>query len=574
MENIPLAIKDLNPVSSELSKIYIPPYRILWYNEKINDAENIMKNTEYQAVVNESDHEIKCAVLNPGASILIDFGKELCGGVKLFTKSVLNTDGSISERAEQCSIRLRFGESADEAMAELHEKGTTNDHSPRDFPAVTGVLSMPEFGYTGFRFVRIDNTDPGKILFISSVCAYAYFRDIEYKGCFKSNDELINRIFDTAAYTLHLCMQEYIWDGIKRDRIVWIGDMYPEISALCSVFGYDPVVEKSLDIVRDNTAPEKFANGIITYSAWWLIIQYRWYMQNGRISYLKQQHKRIIETIKLLGSYVRNDGYFDPKNTWPLFDWPSNYSEELKNSGAHSIIKIMFDNASFLLDELGDSENSSFCKEKSAIMMKAEYKDFDYKQISAMRVFAGIREAKKESERLLSKNGASGISTFLGMFTFAAESEAGDTKKALENLRGLYGKMLEVGATSFWEDFDPAWCENAGRIDELTPKGTDSLHGDRGAYCYVGFRHSLCHGWSSGVCAYISEYILGIKITKPGCREIMIEPHPGGLDSIEGTYPTPYGIISVKHTKNADGTYTTEYNAPKEVKVTVLPASD
>ncbi len=29
--------------------------------------------------------------------------------------------------------------------------------------------------------------------------------------------------------------------------------------------------------------------------------------------------------------------------------------------------------------------------------------------------------------------------------------------------------------------------------------------GDFGAYCYLGFRHSLCHGWSSGVVKFIQE---------------------------------------------------------------------
>ncbi|MFQ9800204.1 MAG: hypothetical protein ACLR23_16090 [Clostridia bacterium] len=30
--------------------------------------------------------------------------------------------------------------------------------------------------------------------------------------------------------------------------------------------------------------------------------------------------------------------------------------------------------------------------------------------------------------------------------------------------------MLSLGATTFWEDFDLRWLENAARIDELTPE--------------------------------------------------------------------------------------------------------
>ena len=40
------------------------------------------------------------------------------------------------------------------------------------------------------------------------------------------NDNQLNQIFETAAYTLSLCVHNsMIWDGIKRDRFVWIGDM-------------------------------------------------------------------------------------------------------------------------------------------------------------------------------------------------------------------------------------------------------------------------------------------------------------------------------------------------------------
>ena len=58
------------------------------------------------------------------------------------------------------------------------------------------------------------------------------YKDVEYKGSFSSSDPLINRIWDVGAYTVHLNMQEYIWDGIKRDRLVWVGDMHPETTTI------------------------------------------------------------------------------------------------------------------------------------------------------------------------------------------------------------------------------------------------------------------------------------------------------------------------------------------------------
>jgi hypothetical protein len=65
--------------------------------------------------------------------------------------------------------------------------------------------------------------------------------------------------------------------------------------------------------------------------------------------------------------------------------------------------------------------------------------------------------------------------------------------------------MLDRGATTFWEDFHIEWLEGTGRIDELDETKKD-IHGDCGAHCYVGFRHSLCHGWSAGVAKFIKEH--------------------------------------------------------------------
>ena len=66
--------------------------------------------------------------------------------------------------------------------------------------------------------------------------------------------------------------------------------------------------------------------------------------------------------------------------------------------------------------------------------------------------------------------------------------------------------MLDKVATSFWEDFDMDWVQNSCRIDAKPKHGEKDIHGDFGKFCYNGFRHSLCHGWSAGVIKFIEEY--------------------------------------------------------------------
>ena len=88
--------------------------------------------------------------------------------------------------------------------------------------------SSNETNESGFRFAYVELLTPDVFAEIRSVCAVLVFRDIEYKGYFECSDPLVTKIYDTAAYTVHLNMQRYLWDGIKRDRLVWAGDMNTE----------------------------------------------------------------------------------------------------------------------------------------------------------------------------------------------------------------------------------------------------------------------------------------------------------------------------------------------------------
>ena len=159
------------------------------------------------------------------------------------------------------------------------------------------------------------------------------------------------------------------------------------------------------------------------------------------------------------------------------------------------------------------------------------------------------------------------MSTFMGYYILTARAMAGDYEGCLAAIRDYWGGMLRLGATTFWEDFDVDWMENAAPVDELPKEGQTDVHGSYGRYCYKGYRHSLCHGWASGVTPWLSENVLGIKILAPGCKKIKVEPHLGDLQWAKGTYPTPYGEITVSHIKKADGTVETVVNAPEEIKI-------
>ena len=58
----------------------------------------------------------------------------------------------------------------------------------------------------------------------------------------------------------------------------------------------------------------------------------------------------------------------------------------------------------------------------------------------------------------------------------------------------------------------------------------------------------LCHGWAGGPAFLLPAYVLGVRPTAPGWREVVVAPHPGGLAKAQGTIATPLGPLTVSWT--------------------------
>ena len=54
---------------------------------------------------------------------------------------------------------------------------------------------------------------------------------------------------------------------------------------------------------------------------------------------------------------------------------------------------------------------------------------------------------------------------------------------------------------------------------------------------------SVNHAWSGGTLTLLSQYVAGIRPTKPGFKEFQISPQMGDLTSAQVTVDTPYGLI-------------------------------
>jgi alpha-L-rhamnosidase len=551
---LPAAVAEIAKKSA-LTSFVIQPKRVVWTSEAgVENSENLLKPHSGQAVLVEP---VPPLVLKPGSSIVIDFGVEIVGSIDLFTPQTSGKD--------MPSIRVRFGESVAETMVDIGERGAQNDHALRDQVVRLPWLGKTTVGPSGFRFVRIDNADPKIDVNLSQVRAILTLRDVPYVGSFKCSDERLNKIWDTGAYTVHLNMQDYLWDGIKRDRLVWLGDMHPEVSVINSVFGYNEVVPKSLDMTRDVTPVTAWMNGISSYSMWWILIHEEWYLQNGNLDYLKEQQAYLTALLKRLATYVDAEGK-ETLDGMRFLDWPTFENKTAVHEGLQAMMTLTMESGARLEKILGDEDSARLCSGTTARLRKHLPESSGRKSPAALLSIAGFREPGEVSNNVLKKDGPKDLSTFYGFYVLNALAKSGDIDTGLDFISQYWGGMLDFGATTFWEDFDLAWTENAGPIDAPVAPGKKDLHGDFGAYCYVGFRHSFCHGWAGGPTAWLSRNVLGVTPVAPGCAKVKITPNLGRLKWAEGTYPTPKGAIQVRHERQADGTIKSVVKLPDGIE--------
>ena len=539
---------------SPLSSFYIAPTRVLWKSDTgVHHADNLLAPKPGQSVLKEP--QPPCVIDSKGA-LLLDFGVEIQGNIELFAPMLPDK--------EPRSVRIRFGESASETMVDLETKGAQNDHAIRDEIVTLPWLGKKIVGPSGFRFVRIDAVG-AKPVQLSQVRAVLQIRDLPYVGSFKCDDERLNKIWQVGAYTVHLNMQEYLWDGIKRDRLVWIGDMHPETSTIAAVFGANEVVPRSLDLTRDVTPVTEWMNGISSYSMWWILIHEQWWMHTGDRAYLAQQQPYLTALLKKLAGLIGEDGR-EKIDGMRFLDWPSSPNKQGVTAGLQGLLVMTLESGARLMTTLADADTAKLCTAAAARGHKVIPEVNGSKSGAALLALAGMTEAKQTAE-LLKKDGAKGVSTFYGFYVLQALAKAGEMDAALDIVRTYWGAMLDRGATTFWEDFNLEWLEGSSRIDELVPAGKKDLHGDFGAYCYEGFRHSFCHGWASGPTAWLSQSVLGIQPLEPGFTKVRITPQLGSLKWAEGTYPTPRGIIRVRHERQADGSIKSDVKAPDGIEV-------
>ena len=462
----------------------ICPQRIIYSTANVLDEQRLFSSKSEQIAVKEN----QITTISNKGYVLFDFGKEMSGGVRLLA----NLTGD-------CKVKITFGESVAEALAPTGYKNAVHAHSVREYELTLPNYSSVKVGETGFRFVKLELLEDKKILLKSIYAENLIFKK-QALWCYNGNDQRLKEIFEVAKRTIDLCSNgKYVWEGVKRDRLVWAGDLYSEMLALTTLYGKMKKIEDTLDFSRINSPLPSWMNDLPSYSVWWLITLIDYCKITGATSFLKKNLPYVNALIEQLNQNVEDNGKFKFVNHFidlDLHDSP--YTE----SGLRALFYIACN--SLKECDLIDEKRLAIIDELVNKLDKKPIECGDEKSVVALKYRAGKALSQTEKEMLINKN--LNQSTFMSYFVFDAVRSIYGKEQAIDQVKYYFGKMLDLGATTFFETFNPIWAENSIRLDQMPVDDKKDFHGDYGKYCYKGYRKSLCHGWSAGVIKLLHRF--------------------------------------------------------------------
>jgi alpha-L-rhamnosidase len=483
-------------------------------------------------------------------SLLIDFGREVAGRLQV------ESDCDCETR-----ILLSYGESEGEALSGEDYLGTN-------------LLSIPPHGMargpkSGFRYTWLQFVSGAPRTILRSIRLEGIAYPVHYAGSFASSDPLLNRIWETAAYTAHLCMQDGLWDAPKRDRGWWAGDLAASGPVISDVFGDRLLLETTLKHLIPSAGED--VNGIPGYTALWIVTLADLYRHNGDKTDLKEKHAVLLELLRQMDSELDPSGRFEnPHHRWLFVDWSpglfafTNEAEE----GTDFEFVLGFREGAWLLDQSGDAAAAQRYKARAArLAMQARQQFLDANgvfgerwQLNAIAVLAGVATTRNYPaiwSRVFRGIGSDGtqtqtISPYFNNFLIEAMARMGHRRAALAWMREYWGGMLGEGATSFWEAYDLRW-DKQNPHSHLEADGT------------TGYFVSLAHGWSAGPASWLMQQLLGVEATGPGFSSVQIRPELAGLQWVRGSVATPRGPIRVSASSDR-----IEIRIPEQTEADVL----
>lgn len=400
----------------------------------------------------------------------------------------------------------------------------------------------------GLRYLVVDDSK------VESVHIEAVAPAERSDGLFACSDDRLNQIWNAAAHTLLICSQGLIVDGVKRDRMPWMGDLSLGALANAYVTGDAEIVRKGLIALSRHS--HGYINGIVDYTLWWLICLDQADNLYPLDGLRRSEADRVDDILRRLEAEVGSDGVLRPRPAEDSFDKPIfiDWGVDIRPNADSTALQLLWWWAlGSAVRLLTDAEHPAWehwaqVRDRLAQALRStawvdsdgawrEYLGGEKDPLAYSDAFAvlsgwfGGAPPERLSERL--RSAPATRTPFVTSYVLQAVADSGDRELAVARIRELWGAMLEHGATTFWEEFP------IPGLDPLEMYGRP-------------YGKSLCHAWAAGPAYLLPQVVLGLRPTGRDWTSFAVDPQLGDLEWARAVVPTSRGKIEVH--SSAEGT--------------------
>ena len=486
--------------------------------------------------------EPKWAKAWKGSHLIADFGEETYGYLKL---------RDVKGRG---AVKIIYAESESEMYA---EELTTTEFGALDGWEQIELSATPEYRRAiahGFRYVHVIPVS-GDVT-VGGVALDRESKGLAVRGSFRSSDPELDRIWEVAVRTLELTCREVFIEGVKRDHWVWSGDAVQSFLMNYYTFADYDGCRDTLWALRGKDPVVMHLNNIMDYTFYWFDAVERYRLYSGDTAFVRQVWPRLKTLMDFALGRTDKDGRpADLPGDWVFIDWAP---EQLHNDGVTAFEQMLLvralEAAAGVADDVGEKAVAADYRARSA-KLRAEVKPlFWNEEMGALLhhvrkdgapdpqltrypnmfgLFWGYftpEESERVAKNVILNDKVMKIQTpYMRFYELEALCALGLQKEVLGEIKSYWGGMLKLGATSFWELYNPSESGEAHY----------AMYGRR-------FGRSLCHAWGASPAYLLGKYYLGVVPTKPGFAAYEVKPAPGGLEWMEGDVPAPFGLIHVR----------------------------
>ncbi len=331
-------------------------------------------------------------------------------------------------------------------------------------------------------------------------------------------EPMIKRINEIGLKTLAECMQTVYEDGPKRDQRLWIGDLYLE--ALANAYSYKnhDLTKRCLYLLAGLADEEGFLHATVyeypkpepqtnqhtmDYSLLYGVALLEYFKETGDRTTAEELWPVVKYQIEFARTYLKDFIYDVDKQPswWLVFDWKDDLNRAAPIQGLMTFaIDKSYELACLLGCEAEVKEWPSVVKS----MRKASREKYYDKSRGVITSGGGQVSYLSQvwmilSETLSAKEGVRALeyvlsdsttcypgSPYAYHYLIEAMLQCGMNDRAHELLVSYWGGMIEKGADTFWEVYDP-------NDDKKSPYGFFPVN-------------SYCHAWSCTPVYFINKY--------------------------------------------------------------------